>query len=79
MGSVGGSYDNALGATISGPDKTKAIYNGSSWKRTEQVDLASLNWVNWINDKRLLESIRGISLVEQEENDYRQLSEDAAI
>lgn len=48
------------------------------WKGLEQVELATLDWVDWFNNKRLLSSIGDIPPVEYEKNYYRQLAENAA-
>ena len=78
VGSVGDSYDNALAETINGLYKTEVIHKDGPWKGLEQVELATLDWVDWFNNRRLLEPIRDISPVEYEENYYRQLGKDAA-
>ena len=78
VGSVGDSYDNALAETINGLFKTEVIHKDGPWKGLEQVELATLDWVDWFNNKRLLEPIGDIPPVEYEENYYRQLAEDTA-
>lgn len=78
VGSVGDSYDNALAETINGLYKTEVIHKDGPWKGLEQVELATLNWVDWFNNKRLLSSIGDIPPAEYEENYYRQLSDDRA-
>jgi putative transposase len=44
VGSVGDAYDNALAETINGLYKTEVIRRRSSWKRMEEVELATLKW-----------------------------------
>lgn len=78
VGSVGDSYDNALAETINGLYKTEVIHKDGPWKGLEQVELATLDWVDWFNNRRLLEPIGDIPPVEYEENYYRQLGKDAA-
>jgi len=78
VGSVGDSYDNALAETINGLYKAEVIHKDGPWKGLEQVELATLDWVDWFNNKRLLSSIGDIPPVEYEENYYRQLAENAA-
>lgn len=78
VGSVGDSYDNALAETINGLYKTEVIHKDGPWKGLEQVELATLDWVDWFNNKRLLSSIGDIPPAEYEENYYRQLSDDQA-
>jgi putative transposase len=56
VGSVGDSYDNALAETINGLYKAEVIHR-RSWKNLETVELATLEWVDWFNNRRLLEPI----------------------
>lgn len=53
VGSVGDSYDNALAETINGFYKAEVIHRGSR-KSLQKFELATLDWVNWFNHKRLL-------------------------
>lgn len=46
VGSVGDSYDNALAETINGLYKTEVIHKDGPWKGLEQVELATLDWVD---------------------------------
>ena len=78
VGSFGDSYDNALAETINGLYKTEVIHKDGPWKGLEQVELATLDWVDWFNNKRLLSSIGDIPPAEYEKNYYRQLSGDRA-
>ena len=57
VGSVGDSYDNALAETIIGLYKTELIRRRGPWKGLDQVDYATLEWVDWFNHRRLLEPI----------------------
>ena len=57
VGTVGDSYDNALAETINGLYKTEVIYKNGPWKKLEDVELATLSWVDWFNKRRLLSSI----------------------
>jgi len=59
-GSVCDSYDNALAETINGLYKAELIHRRAPWKSFEAVELATLTWVDWINNRRLMEPI-GIS------------------
>ena len=56
VGSVGDSYDNALAETLNGLYKAEVIHR-RSWPRMEDVELATLAWVDWYNHRRLLSSI----------------------
>jgi putative transposase len=70
VGSVGDAYDNALAETINGLYKTEVIRRRSSWKTMEAVEMETLKWVDWFNNRRLLEPIGNIPPAEAEENYY---------
>jgi putative transposase len=71
VGSVGDSYDNALAETINGLYKAEVIHR-RSWKTMQEVELATLDWVDWFNHKRLLGPIGNIPPAEAEAAYYRQ-------
>jgi putative transposase len=74
VGSRGDSYDNALAETINGLYKTELIHKRAPWKTREAVELATLEWVSWFNNHRLLEPIGYIPPAEAEAQYYRQLA-----
>jgi putative transposase len=55
VGSVGDSYDNALAETVIGLYKTEVINRRGPWRSLEEVEFATLEWVDWFNNRRLLE------------------------
>jgi putative transposase len=57
VGSRGDSFDNALAETIIGLYKTELIRRCGPWKGIDQVEYATLEWVDWFNHRRLLEPI----------------------
>ena len=73
VGSVGDSYDNALAETIIGLFKTEVIRRRGPWRNIEAVELATLDWVDWYNDRRLLAPIGNVPPAEAEECYYDQL------
>jgi len=75
VGSVGDSYDNALAETIIGLYKTEVIHHRGPWRHLEAVEYATLEWVDWFNHRRLLESIGHIPPAELEAAYYRQQCE----
>jgi transposase InsO family protein len=77
VGSVGDSYDNALAETIIGLFKTEVIRQQGPWQNLEAVEFATLAWVDWFNNRRLLEPIGDVPPAEKEEAYYRQLDESA--
>jgi len=74
VGSVGDSYDNALAETINGLYKTEVIYRRGPWRSFEAVEFATLEWVDWFNNRRLLEPIGNIPPAEAEAAYYAQLA-----
>ncbi len=66
VGSVGDSYDNALAETIIGLYKTELIRRQGPWRNLEEVEFATLEWVDWFNNRRLLGSIGNIPPAEFE-------------
>ena len=73
VGSVGDSYDNALAETINGLYKAEVIHRRGPWRNFEAVEFATLEWVNWFNNRRLLEPIGNIPPAEAEERYYAML------
>ena len=66
VGSVGDSYDNALAETIIGLYKAELISSRGPWRTVEDVELATLAWVDWFNQRRLLWPIGGVPPAEFE-------------
>jgi len=77
VGSRGDSYDNALAETINGLYKAELIHRRAPWKSRESVELATLQWVHWFNNIRLLEPIGYIPPAEAEANYWRHLAQQA--
>src|SRR3954471_24242313 len=76
VGSVGDSYDNALAETINGLYKAELIHR-ARWRSFEAVEFATLEWVDWFNNRRLLEPIGNIPPAEAEQRYYAMLDEPA--
>jgi transposase InsO family protein len=77
VGSVGDSYDNALAETINGLYKTEVIHRRGPWRSFEAVEFATLEWVDWFNNRRLLSPIGYIPPAEAEERYYASLDHPA--
>ena len=75
VGSVGDSYDNALAETINGLYKAEVIHRRGPWRSLEAVEFATLEWVDWFNNRRLLEPIGNIPPAEAETNYYAALDD----
>jgi transposase InsO family protein len=71
VGSVGDSYDNALAETIIGLYKTEVIRLRGPWRSIDAVEYATLVWVDWFNNRRLLEPNGYVPPFEYEAEYYR--------
>lgn len=71
IGSVGDAYDNALMESTIGLFKTEVIKPQRPWKTLSHVELATAEWVDWYNHRRLHGEIGHIPPVEYEANYYR--------
>jgi len=77
VGSVGDSYDNALAETINGLYKAEVIHRRGPWRSFEAVEFATLEWVDWFNNRRLLEPIGNIPPAEAEAAYYAAITPSA--
>ena len=77
VGSVGDSYDNALAETVNGLFKAELIHRRGPWRSAEAVEFATLEWVDWFNNRRLLAPIGNIPPAEAEARYYAQTEEHA--
>jgi len=73
VGSVGDSYDNALAETINGLFKAEVIHRRGPWHNFEAVEYATLEWVDWFNNCRLLEPLGNLPPAEAEARFYAAL------
>jgi len=72
VGSVGDSYDNVLAEAINGLYKAEVIHR-QSWRNLQDVELATLEWVDWFNHRRLLGTIGDIPPAEAEADSCQQI------
>ena len=72
VGSAGDSYDNALAETIIGLFKTEVIQRRGPWQSVEQVEFATLEWVDWFNNRRLFGPLDYLPPAEFEQMYYYQ-------
>jgi putative transposase len=77
VGSRGDSYDNALAETIIGLYKTELIRLRGPWKALDEVEYATLEWVDWFNHRRLLEPIGHVPPAEFETTYWRKQTPDS--
>ena len=71
VGSRGDSYDNALAETVIGLFKTEVIHRCGPWRGLADVELATLEWVWWFNERRLMEPLGYLPPAEYEDAFYR--------
>ena len=71
VGSRGDSFDNALAETINGLYKTELVRNRGPWRGLDDLELATLEWVDWFNHRRLFEAHGQIPPAEFEAIHYR--------
>lgn len=57
VGTVGDSYDNALAETVNGLYKAELIHRHRTWPTVTAAEIATLDWVDWWNTKRLHEAL----------------------
>ena len=76
VGSVGNSYDSLAG-TINGLYKAEVVHRRGPWRNLEAVEFATLEWVDWFNNRRLLEPIGFIPPAEAEERYFAMLNDKA--
>jgi transposase InsO family protein len=79
VGSVGDSYDNAMAETINGLYKAEVIHRMGPWKNMDQVEMETLVWVDWFNNRRLLGPIGNIPPAEYEELYYQSQGSQAEV
>jgi putative transposase len=66
VGSVGDSYDNALAESVNGLYKTELINRKGPWRTRDDVELATFEWVDWYNHRRIHSSCQNMPPVEYE-------------
>ena len=71
FGSRGDSYDNALAGAVNGLYTAEVIRKNGPWRSLEQVELATAEWVDWWNQRRLHGAVSDIPPAEFEALNYR--------
>ncbi len=72
VGSRGYSYDNALAETVNGLFKTELVRRRGPWRGLDDLELATLEWVDWWNHRRLHQALGYVPPAEHETNHYRE-------
>ena len=73
VGSDSDSYKDALAETINGLYKTEVIRRRGPWRSLETLEFATLEWVDWFNNRLLLEPTGNIPPAEAEKRCYAEL------
>ena len=60
VGSVGDSYDNAMAEMIFGLFKSEVIWPNGLLRNLEEVEFATLEWVDWFNNRRVVGPIEDV-------------------
>ena len=79
VGSIGDSYDNAMAESVIGLYKTEVIRKKGPWKSLEDVEFATLEWVDWFDNRRLLEPIGYVPPAEYEAMYYQAQATSAVV
>lgn len=79
VGSRGDSYDNAMAESIFGLYKTELIRNKGPWRGLDDLELATLEWVDWFNHRRLFHELGRIPPAEFEDQHYRHNDSDRQV
>jgi putative transposase len=72
VGSRGDSYDKPLAESIIGLYKTELVRNRGPWRGLDDLELATLEWVDWFNHRRLFHELGRIPPAEYEKDYYQQ-------
>ena len=74
VGSIGDPIDNAVAESTIGLFKTELIRQQGPWRTIDDVELATLEYVDWFNHRRIHGEIGDIPPIEKETNHYRQIA-----
>ena len=66
VGSKGDSYDNALAESFNGLYKTELIHRRGPWKNADDVEWATMIYIDWFNNRRIHSSLGDLSPAEFE-------------
>jgi putative transposase len=66
----GDSYDNAMAESVMALSKTELVRRNGAWRGLDDLEFATLEWVDWFNNRRLHGAIGDIPPAEYETNCY---------
>jgi len=70
VGSKGDSYDNAMAESVIGLYKTELVRRKGPWRGVDDLEFATMEWVDWFNNRRLFSALGYVPPAEYENNDY---------
>jgi len=79
IGSIGDSFDNAMAESVNGLYKTELIRRRGPWRHAEHVELATLTYVEWFNNRRLHSELGDIPPAEFEHDHYARARADRQV
>ena len=79
IGTVGDSYDNSLAESFNGLYKNELIKPQGPWRNAEHVELATLTYIDWFNNRRLHSEIGHRPPAEAEADYYRSRRQDPTV
>ena len=79
IGTVGDAYDNAMAESTIGLYKTELIRRRGPWRTLDDVEIATLEYVDWFNNRRLHTELGDIPPAEHEATYYRQITPPASL
>ena len=68
VGSNGDSYGNALVKPVMGLYKAELVRRRGPWRGLEDLELATLEWVDWFKHRRLFSAVGNVPPAEYEAN-----------
>ena len=66
VGSKGDSYDNAMAESVIGLYKTELVRRRGPWRGLDDLEFATMEWVDWFNNRRLFGAIGYVPPAEYE-------------
>jgi putative transposase len=75
IGTVGDAYDNAMAESTIGLFKTELTRRRGPWRTLDDVEIATMEWVDWFNNRRLHTELGDVPPAEHEAHHYRQITD----
>jgi len=76
IGTVGDSFDNAMAESGIGLYKAELIWRRGPWRTVDQLEIATLEYIDWFNHRRLHGAIGHVPPAEFEELFYGSRTEE---